>query len=208
MRLLAPKPPACPAAACAAFSLIEALISLTLVFAIATIYFGFSAPDRRRNSQKVCQANLQKIFLALEIYAQDHTGKFPVTTGAKTSEEPLDLLIPRYSADTTIFHCPAAKGSPPPAGEALRSSKISYAYFMGRHSGGETNVLMSDAQVSTQAKSAGAEIFSTTGRAPGNNHAKAGGNLLFSDGHVEWSLPQLSFSLPLPPDVVLLNPKP
>jgi prepilin-type processing-associated H-X9-DG protein len=62
--------------------------------------------------------------------------------------------------------------------------------------------------VDTVAKAAGQNVFSTSGKPPGNNHEKNGGNVLFCDGHVEFTPPRAAFALPLGEGVVLLNPKP
>ena len=56
---------------------------------------------------------------------------------------------------------------------------------------------MSDRQVNTLPKKAGDYAFSTTGKPPGNNHHKYGGNFLFGDGHMEMAPPQVPFSLPI-----------
>ncbi len=56
---------------------------------------------------------------------------------------------------------------------------------MGRSTSTPQQVLMSDRQVDTQSKAAGQAVFSSTGKPPGSNHDKYGGNLLFCDGHVE-----------------------
>ena len=69
-------------------------------------------------------------------------------------------------------------------------------------------VLMSDRQVDTSAKVAGEYVFSKNGKAPGNNHNKFGGNFLMDDGSVQPSKALLTFSIPLEPGMVLLNPKP
>jgi prepilin-type processing-associated H-X9-DG protein len=69
-------------------------------------------------------------------------------------------------------------------------------------------VLLSDRQVNTDPKHAGEFVFSPDGKSPGNNHYKFGGNFLFGDGSVQPSDAQLTFSLAVPPGVVLLNPKP
>ena len=53
-------------------------------------------------------------------------------TNAVTSEDVLEELVPKYTADTTIFICPGGRDSQIPSGEPLRNHKISYAYFMGR----------------------------------------------------------------------------
>jgi hypothetical protein len=131
-----------------------------------------------------------------------------VVTNARSSEEPLDLLVPRYSSDTAIFICPGSKDSALPAGESLRRGRISYAYYMGRTPAEAQNVLLSDKQVNTQAKDPGQQVFSENGKPPGNNHHKYGGNLLFCDGDMKSSPPVAAVALPLGTNVVLLNPKP
>ena len=79
---------------------------------------------------------------------------------------------------------------------------------MGRISGGPQLPLSTDQQVDTGAKVPGQNIFSTTGKPPGNNHEKSGGNVLFCDGHAEFTGPKAAFALPLGEGVALLNPKP
>jgi len=171
------------------------------------MYWGSGSANHQRKQQTLCQKNLEKLFIAAQIFANDNAGRFPVVPGARTSEEPLDALVPRYSSDTSIFVCPGSKTSALPAGESLRNGKISYAYYMGRRSSEATEVLMSDRQVDDKPKKAGELVFSTTGKAPGANHKKFGGNFLFCDGHVELSPAHVPFSIGLTQGVVLLNPK-
>jgi prepilin-type processing-associated H-X9-DG protein len=57
-------------------------------------------------------------------------------------------------------------------------------------------------------KTAGQLVFSTTGKPPGNNHEKSGGNFLFCDGHAESSPARAPFSMTATQGVVLLNPRP
>jgi prepilin-type processing-associated H-X9-DG protein len=66
---------------------------------------------------------------------------------------------------------------------------------------------MSDRQIDTLPKPAGAPVFSTDGKPPGNNHHKYGGNFLFTDGHTESSGPKAPFVIAWPTNVTLLNPK-
>jgi hypothetical protein len=180
-----------------------------LMIILTTMFFGFASARHQRTAKELCADNLQKIYLALQIYANDFHGALPENTNAATSEDVLDLLVPKYSADTSIFICPGGRDSQIPSGESLRKNKISYAYYMGWQLNTATQiVLMSDRQINTEAKRAGELVFSPNGKSPGNNHHKYGGNFLFSDGSVQASGPQLTFSLALPPGIVLLNPKP
>jgi len=191
-----------------AFSLIELLIVAVLILFLTTMYWGGNAASRQRKLQMSCQQNLQKIFVAMQIYANDQAGKFPEVRGASTSEAALDRLVPRYTVDTSVFICPGSGDSSLASGESFLNGKISYAYYMGWHLTNEQAVLMSDRQVDTSPKITGDFAFSTTGRSPGNNHHKFGGNFLFGDGHQELTPPKIPFSLPVPPGIVLLNPKP
>jgi prepilin-type processing-associated H-X9-DG protein/prepilin-type N-terminal cleavage/methylation domain-containing protein len=186
------------------FSLIELVIVLALMILLTTAYWNHGMGGNRH--LKACEQNLQKIHLAMEIYANDFNGQFPAATNARTSEEVLSLLVPRYCSDTAIFICPAGNDSSLSADRPFRKGKISYAYYMGRHPGSATESLMSDRQIDTQPKAAGDRVFSQTGRPPGNNHGKKGGNFLFCDGHVEASPSHAPFPLPQPRGIVLLDP--
>lgn len=179
---------------------------LAIVAILGSLYFAATSRSTQSQQLRNCQKNLQKLFLAHEIYATDQKGSFPVTAGAATSAQALDLLVPRYTADTTSFICPGSKLSPPPSGETIAQSKISYAYYMGRRRAEPVTALMTDAQVDALSKTSGQIAFSLTGDKPGNNHQKSGGNVLFTDGHAEATPARLSFSLVFPPGVVLLNP--
>jgi prepilin-type N-terminal cleavage/methylation domain-containing protein/prepilin-type processing-associated H-X9-DG protein len=193
----------------AGFSLIELLAVVAILLLLFTLYWGSSASgDQQRQLRKDCQVHLQKIHMAMQIYANDHEGKFPETPGARTSEEALDALVPRYTVDTAAFICPGAKDFPLPAGQSIRQHRISYAYYMGRRATEPQAVLMSDQQVDTQSRNAGEYAFSSTGKPPGNNHGKLGGNFLFCDGHAESTPARVPFSILLPQGVVLLNPNP
>jgi prepilin-type N-terminal cleavage/methylation domain-containing protein/prepilin-type processing-associated H-X9-DG protein len=190
------------------FSLIELVVVLALMIILTTMMWGFGSESRQHAAQRACRQNLEKIYVALQIYAKDFSGRLPATTNAETSEEPLSLLVPRYTVDTSIFICPGGKDSPLLSGVSFAGRKISYAYYMDQHLGDAQQPLMSDRQVNTLPKQAGDFAFSTTGKPPGNNHHKYGGNFLFCDGHLELTPPQIPFSLVVTQGVMLLNPKP
>ncbi len=202
------KIPRVPGPARAGFSLVELLITFALMLILTTMMWGFGSANRQRAEKKACQQNLSKIYLAMQIYANDFPGMLPANTNARTSEEALDVLVPRYTVDTSIFICPGGRDSALPEGVSFRKRKISYAYYMGARLIDAQQALMSDRQVNTQPKNAGDFAFSATGKPPGNNHHKYGGNFLFGDGHMEMTPPRVPFSLAITQGVVLLNPKP
>lgn len=191
----------------AAFTLIEMLITMALIIILTVMLYGFGSASHQKTQKQLCADNLQKIFIAEQIYANDFGGRFPATNNATTSEDVLELLVPKYTADTTIFICPGGRDSEIPSQANLRKYKISYAYYMGR-SNSEQQILMSDRQINTRPKNAGEQVFSLNGKPPGNNHHKYGGNFLFTDGSVQATKPLAEFPLLFSNGVVLLNPKP
>jgi prepilin-type N-terminal cleavage/methylation domain-containing protein len=190
------------------FSLIELLVTFAIIAILASMLYGFGSARHQRTQKQLCADNLQKMFLAAQIYANDFGGKFPVATNAVTAEDPLGILVPKYSTDTSIFICPGGRDAPIPSGEPLRSHTISYAYFMGRRADSSLNFLFSDRLVDTLPKRMGDFIFSTNGNAPGNNHHKYGGNFLLCDGSVTASRARLELPALETNGIVLLNPKP
>ena len=176
---------------------------------ILTIMFWSFGSQSNQEKQKIaCQKNLQKIFVAMQIYANDSNGRFPAQSGAQTSEEPLSLLVPRYTSDTSSFICPGGKDSALPSGEPFAKRRISYAYFMGRRATDASELLMSDRQIDAGPKRIKQQVFSLTGKKPGNNHHKYGGNYLFCDGRIEMGSALALFSITVTQGVSLLNPKP
>lgn len=191
----------------AAFSLIELLVVLALMIILVTVYWNHG-PSKRDRELSACRLNLEKVYLALQIYSRDNHDKYPMVTNAVTSEEALAPLVPHYTSDTAPFICPSVGDSSLPTGKSFADWKISYAYYMGRRASDTDRALMSDAQVNSASKGVGATVFSENGRAPGNNHGKGGGNFLMGDGSVNSTTANAQFPITVQPPVVLLNPKP
>ncbi len=181
------------------FTLIEMLVVLALMCIMYVAMYSPGAKFYQERQKTACVRNLQMIHMALKLYAQENHNAFPALPAAATAEEPLSLLVPRYTTDAATFVCPGTKD---------RQNTISYAYYMGRRAGESAGeALMSDRQVDTRAKLQGEIIFSADGDPPGRNHRRFGGNILFCDGHVETSDIHATRDLPLPTGVVLLNPR-
>lgn len=197
-----------PLGKAAAFSLIELMIVIALIAVSYVLFFSFASENHQRSQMQLCADNLQKIYIALQIYGNDF-GKYPQNTNAQTSEQVLNKLVPRYTSDTSIFICPGGR-DPEIASEApLEQSKISYAYYMGRDTNAAPgDVLMSDRQINTLSKEIGDPVFSPNGKPPGNNHHKYGGNVLNCDGSVQSIPTNTIISLAFSNGIVLLNPKP
>jgi prepilin-type processing-associated H-X9-DG protein len=182
------------------------LATMTIILILFLLYWEGSSGGRAKRERLACQQNLERGYMAMQIYANDNAGKFPVMTGARTSSQALQVLVPKYTVDTAPFICPISGDAPLPDEAAFRRGHISYAYYMGRTVTGG-GALMSDRQAGPAAGTGGKPLFSTTGKPPGNNHGKNGGNLLFCDGHVEGLSAAGAFDPGQTNDIVLLNPE-
>lgn len=191
------------------FSLVELLVVLGILGVLIGLSWGPAQRAGTRRARETCALQLRQMHVALELYAQDHAGRYPAVPTARTSEPALSLLVPRYTLATAGFVCPASGDRPPAEAVPFAAGRISYAYYQGRQAGtAARDPVVSDEQVSTAAKAAGDPVFSTDGRPPGNNHGRLGGNVLFGDGSVRFTPPLAAFPLPLGPGVELLNPRP
>ncbi len=190
-----------------AFSLLELLVVLALMLVVLFMSREGFMRDRARQRMKQCARNLAGQYVALQMYANDHEGWFPILTNASSPSEPLSRLIPKYTTQTEFWICPASGDRPLKPAQPFADRRISYAYYMGwRRDDPATSVLASDEQVDRQPKLAQQVIFSPDGERPGNNHGAGGGNFLRTDGSVAHSPSQAAGVFPLPAHVTLLNP--
>jgi prepilin-type processing-associated H-X9-DG protein len=184
------------------------LISTVIVSIAFVMAFGAGSKFGQTRRKAACAANLGQLHMALSVYAAEHNGAFPVLPGAVSSEAPLSELVPRYTTDTALFICPGSKHKMLPGAQPFADRRVSYAYYMGLTRDALPQApLVSDAQVDTHTKQKGEALFSATGKAPGHNHRRYGGNVLFVDGHVETGDAVALSSLEIPRGAVLLNPK-
>jgi prepilin-type N-terminal cleavage/methylation domain-containing protein len=191
------------------FSLLELLVVVAILLILTVLLDGQFTSSHAQHMRAACQGNLQKIYVALNLYANDNHGAFPAQPGATRSEGPLSYLVPRCTTDTQVFICPGSEDSPLPEAEPFTRREISYAYYMGwTLSQGEGGIIASDWQIDNAPKNSGQQIFSPDGKGPGNNHQKHGGNLLFIGGQTIASPPKTPKDLRCPPAILLLNPKP
>ena len=121
----------------AGFSLVEMLVTLALLSIMAVMLYGFGSASHQRTQKELCHDNLQKIYLAMQIYANDFGGTLPFKTNVLTSEDVLDELVPHYTADTTIFICPGGRDALPGFLAALRAG-----YYDKRGKGAAADVAL------------------------------------------------------------------
>ena len=177
------------------------------------VWLGPGSKSVQEKRKGECARQLQQIYMAMTAYAADHNGAFPNIVGATNPSQPLCLLVPQYTSDTTLFICPGSRDSALPCGASFSGRRISYAYYAGYRlpnnalpPEAESWPLLSDVQVNAEPKRKGKPVFAGSDKAPGNNHRGFGGNVLFLDGHFEKAEPRAGRDLPVFRGVSLLNP--
>lgn len=120
-------------------------------------------PPRDAAIRVACAINLQQIGRLICAYRSDHSQRFPSDLG---------LLMTNQSLSARALACPNlryAKSQPP----AQQAGTILY--------GGNSSYVYVGAGLSRSAGASEVAAFELP-----ENHAKAGGNVLWGDGHVTW----------------------
>jgi prepilin-type N-terminal cleavage/methylation domain-containing protein len=191
-----------------AFSLIELMLVVLIISVLTILSMGRLNSSSRDKLKAQCQKNLQTMYLSLSIYANDFKGHFPVVKNATSSEEPLSILVPRYTTVTEMFICPASSDRALPEGEPFARRRISYAYYMGVTTNeGPDTAILSDRQIDTAPKRMGQQLFSITGKKPADNHGKYGGNYITLNGESFSTGPTAKRDFLFDTNIVLLNPR-
>ena len=107
-----------------AFTLIELVVVLALIFILAALLFPVFAAARERARSTRCLSNLKQISLAVLLYAQDFDEMLPrdvTQVGNQTATDPcsswnptgrLDAKLRPYVRNTEVFACPSANTPP------------------------------------------------------------------------------------------------
>jgi prepilin-type processing-associated H-X9-DG protein len=159
---------------------------MVIVVSLYAVVFGPSEATKRKREMAQCAENLRKLHLTMGLYASEHDGAYPVVSGARRTEDAFRVLAPQYTTDATFLACPVKGGG--------------YSYVMGLKKDGEITLLAADRLTGNRLLK-GAAIF-----AKDANHGEHGGNLLFTDGHVETSANAAPNDVRIPAGAILLQP--
>lgn len=96
------------------FTLLEMLIALVIVAALAGIAYPLIRSGVRSADQAGCLNNLRQIGVGLELYLQEHTQRMPVLEAGRRSREEdlpvLETVLIDYLETERVFECPADPG--------------------------------------------------------------------------------------------------
>ena len=92
----------------AGFTLVEILVVIAIVMLLAGLLFPVFSSAREQSRSTTCQSNLKQIGLALELYAEDHRGKYPLWIQGE-----VDMFcgwqhyLASYVKNTDVYNCPS-----------------------------------------------------------------------------------------------------
>jgi len=94
-----------------AFTLVELLVTIAIIIALAAITIPISRYGIARARASACTGNLRSIGIAIESYLQDHNDVMPNLEAARSSKDEdlpvLETVLNEYLPDPDAFHCPA-----------------------------------------------------------------------------------------------------
>jgi len=184
------------------FTLVELLVVVAIIGILAAILMPALNSAREQARRSSCISNLKEIGLGMNMYAGDWREKFPMssTTTADTDEDFKCLIAGGAYATGPLFYCPSDRSStkserdqafylssapPPPPNETCNCNNtnpcISYAYAYGLTIMDEPDSCL----VVDMSGNWGGD-WDETLAASIKNHADAGVNGLYIDGHAEW----------------------
>ena len=167
------------------FTLIELLVVIAIIGVLAALLLPAIAKARESAKRKQCVNNLKQIALAYAQYSDDFTGRMPTATGGTTIGDVAGALAPYVSYSGRLWICPSGPSTNAVAAtytnNAAYAGSISYSFFPAAVWQDTTLYpLFWDKDVS-----ANPPTTNTTWKATSAH--KEGGNILWTDGHVDWA---------------------
>lgn len=111
------------------FTLVEFTVVIVIISVLAAILFPVFSRARAAGYKAQCVSNLQQIGLALQLYARDHDGRFPVQSNN------LQPLVSGYLREPSVLWCPddwlVTRGENPKPGRLGPDGFSSYQYRGG-----------------------------------------------------------------------------
>ena len=190
------------------FAIIELLVAVVVVATLMALLFPVIGRANESGKRAACANNLRQIGIALQMYADDHDGIFPLLDGSDWTvsgnlsyNHHFAALYPNYINEFKIFACPSDEDGW--MIDRVKRANWSYYYFVVEWPQDPTGTGFNPANLTANnrlsSKSASnfpvAMDCQSFNVPEDNNHGRRdvgppaminGGNVLFMDGHVKW----------------------
>jgi prepilin-type N-terminal cleavage/methylation domain-containing protein len=97
------------------FTLLELLVTVAIIAVLLTLVGLVAVKLREGATATNCVSNLVNLRMALQSYANDHSGRYPDPTA---SETPWETTVAKYIASPALLQCPADKEVFPAVGSS------------------------------------------------------------------------------------------
>jgi prepilin-type processing-associated H-X9-DG protein len=184
-------------------TLIEVLVIIVAVVALAFLLLPISRPGYHKSAVVHCMSNLRQIGMAESMWADDHKSDFPalVSTNRKGTLEFLangrvDLHfqgLAAYLLPVEVFHCPADQREPATNYADLKNMNISYFASLDAGVSNSASFLAGDRDLMMNGVPAppglatltSTNVIGWTKELHYQTTGERRGNAVFPDGHVE-----------------------